>query len=267
MKYYSLFFIILFIPEFGYSQDSIVPVKSQNRHSGFSVSLETGLSPAFGLYYEDGLEEDGWMGGECAGPGIGVSANCDYGFKKGKYELTSTVGFNHNNYDMPSFTNEEYNSPGPGWPASKLVTNASASSYNTGYFSAGLKRPFNLRRFTIYFNLMAGFLICRTPAISFNEKFWPSTSDSLSWKVTQPSEIGFAYTISFGMGIEYHIRKNMFVLISGGLGAALNRINVNVNSTYITTIPSNNNNGPPENNYSHLLIQINNIEMGVGYEF
>jgi hypothetical protein len=266
VKYYSLFFIIIFIPVFGYTQDSIAPDEIRNSRPGFSVSLQAGLSPGFGHYYEDGLEEDGWMGGECAAPGIAMTINCDYRFKrstKHNLELTASVGYAHNNYEMSDFINEEYNSAGDGWPASKLVTNTSSTGYNTGYFSAGIKYPWYLKRFTLYFDIMAGFLVCQTPAISFTERYTPPSSDSVSWRVTQRSQTGFAYTISIGLGIEYHINKNIFVLVTGGLGVALNTINVSINSaypSYITNLPRN-------NYYSDYRIQLNNLEMGIGYEF
>jgi len=278
MKYYSLFFIILFIPEFGYSQDglfqwshhqkavmedSIVPEEIRNPNPGFSLSIEGGLSSSFGIYHMDGLEEDGWMGGECADRGSAISMNCDYKFTYYKLEFIATLGFNQNNYDLSSFIHEQEYPIGP-LPA--IVTNAMATNYTTGYFMAGIKYPFKVRRFTFYLDFMLGALICHTPSISFTEQYLPNnngTVDTIPWKVNQPSENGVAYCISFGAGIEYHLSKNVFILISGSIGQAITEIGVAINST----APTNNQNLPFENYYSTLRIQLNNLEMGVGYEF
>ncbi|HTB32409.1 MAG TPA: hypothetical protein VK808_10310 [Bacteroidia bacterium] len=267
MKYYSLFFIILFIPQLGCSQDSIVPEEIRNTRPGFLVSIEGGVSSSFGIYHMDGLEEDGWMGGECADNGSAISMNCDYKYKYHKLELLATLGFNHNNYNLSSFINEQAYPIGA--PPQAIVSSAIATSYNTGYLMAGVKYPFNLRRFTFYLDFMFGALICHTPSISFTEQYLPNQTysygliDTIPWKVMQPSENGFAFCISFGAGMEYHVSKNLFILITGCIGQAFNKIDVPI----ISTMPTNNKNLPSENYYSNLQIQLNNLEMGIGYEF
>ena len=119
---------------------------------------------------------------------------------------------------------------------------------------------------------MAGILICRTPAISFTEKYVEGLvyfNDSVPWNVTKPSETGYAFCLSIGAGIGYHITKKIVVLLSGSAGTTLNTINVTYNSTFNSTISSyiNINQVPVPNYYSNLRIQINNLQMGVGYEF
>ncbi len=258
MKYRLLLFLIFFISKLTYSQDSIAPEEIRNPHPGFSLSLAGGLSPGFGLLSFDN-DDDTWNGGECAGWGGAININGDYRFKKHVLELTASIGYNHNNYDVSNLISY-LNDPGGqslSVPASN-VFNASATAYNTWYFSAGIKYPIDAGRFTFYFDFMPAMLICHTPAISFTLH-----SDTVPYNVTQPENYGFAYSLRLDAGVEYHINKNIFVLICGGIGVAINPVRAPVN----TSIPLNSGLFRLAEVSSWMYLQTDNLEMGVGYEF
>src|SRR5580693_808268 len=107
MRYYSLLYIIISIPGFCYSQDSIGFTKSNEGFHHFSISLSGGVSLGYGLFHmAPDFYTDGWLGGECAEQGSATTLNCDYKFKKHKFELIASVGFNRNNYVLSSLIHE-----------------------------------------------------------------------------------------------------------------------------------------------------------------
>ncbi len=179
---YFLFFFLMY--SYCNAQDSLALVKSKTISSKYSISFAVGLSPGFGLYSFDD-ETGNYSTGAFAAPGMDAKINFDYPFKSHKLELTGTLGYIHNAYDISNYLSYEY------LTNSEILTNAYATSYDIFSFLAGVKYPIRKGKFTFSGELTAGFLICHTPSISYIvQNATPNYGYPGTWNETQSSGTG-----------------------------------------------------------------------------
>ncbi len=258
MKYLIVNILIFINYGFCVSQDTLKTQRKGNSSPRFAISFGLGQSASFGLYTL--ADQTGnWSGGECADIGIAIAFNLDYRFKKQKLELTCTLGYNRNKYDINNFENFEYQR------LNINISNGLATQYDIFYFLPGIKYPFRFWKFEFSLNANAGIVTYQSPYISYSENYLQIAGHGFSkWNVTQSSAINSGLGIFLGANIKYYLVKNIFISVNvmEDFYSGQNIAYAKYESTEPPNLPQQ-----FSGNITPVDIQIGNLLFGAGFEF
>lgn len=170
--------------------------------------------------------------------GTAASVDFSYPLQKHKLELTCTMGYNYNPFDINNYTNLLYLQEG------YLPTDINTTGYNIFTFLPGIKYPITKGKLKLYIKFRLGLLICETPGFSYTEYYIAVYGYSNPIHISKNSEIQESVALSLGAEATYHLSKKKYLLF---------------NADQISPAPS-------YGATSTVLVTLLNLKLGAGFD-